>query len=163
MKVTILATTLAMIWSAAALAIDASPGARLVPVREVVPHLESRYQGEVVAIALDAAGDKAAHYHVDLRYPDSGTAKIDVDAQTLEITARVQPQSEDGWTSLPGAAALAATLPRGEVIAAELDAIDSASPHYDVDVRLPGGEVARLKVDPKTQRLGWCTPPVVMD
>lgn len=48
------------------------------------------------------------------------------------------------------------------MLAAELDAVDGASPHYDVDVRLPGGQIARLKVDASGQ-LGWRTPPVIAD
>ena len=163
MRSSVLAATLAMVWSAGALAADASLAARPVPVRDLVPYLESRYQGEVVAIALDAGGDKAAHYHVDLQYAGPAIAKIDVDATTLDIAARVHPLSEEGWTSLAGATALAATLLRGEVVAAQFDSIDGRVPHYDVDVRLTGGEIARLTVDPKTRQLGWRTPPIVTD
>jgi hypothetical protein len=49
------------------------------------------------------------------------------------------------------------------VIAAELDAIDDRTPHYDIDVRLPGGEIARLKIDLQTRQLGWRTPPIMAD
>jgi uncharacterized membrane protein YkoI len=160
MKLSMLATACAVMWSAGAVAANV-PSAGALTLRQMVAHMESQYQGEVVAIALDAGGDKAAHYHVDMRYPTAGMAKLDVDATTLEIASRVQPLSEVGWTSLPGATALAATQLRGQVIAAELDSIDGTTAHYDVDVRLPGGELARLKVDAKTQQLGWRTPPIM--
>jgi uncharacterized membrane protein YkoI len=163
MKLAVLAAALATIWSAGALAADAPPATQLVSMRNIVPYLESRYQGEVVAIAFDDSGDKPAHYHVDLRYAETGISKIDVDARTLRIAARVQPEPQDGWTSLAGATALAATLLRGQVTAAELDSIEGDAPHYDVDVRLASGDIARLKVDPKTQQIGWRTPPVVAD
>jgi hypothetical protein len=61
-----------------------------------------------------------------------------VDATTLEISGRDQPHSQDGWTSLAGAAALAATQLRGQVIAAEIDSIDGGSPHYDIGCALAG-------------------------
>jgi len=163
MKAAVLATTLATIWSVGALAADASPASRLVPMRDLVPYLESRYQGEVVAVALDTGREEPAHYHVDMRYPESGIVKIDVDARTLGIAARVQPPSEHGWISLPGATALVSTLLDGQATAAELDSTDGAAPHYDVDVRLASGDIARLTVDAKTQQLGWRTPPIVKD
>jgi uncharacterized membrane protein YkoI len=157
------ASSLAILGSVAAFAADTSPARQALPLRDVVPYLEAHYRGEVIAIALDASGDKAAHYHVDMRYPETGTAKLDVDAATLQIVARSQPLAEDGWTSLAGAAAFATTYVRGQVVAAELDAVDGAMPHYDIDVRLETGDIARLKVDPKTRQLGWRTPPVVAD
>jgi uncharacterized membrane protein YkoI len=163
MKVSMLATTFALLWSTGAFAANPSAAERPVPLREVVAHLESRNQGEVVAIALDAGGDKAAHYHADLPYPGAGTAKLDVDAATLEISAREQPYAENGWTSLAGAAAYAAIHLNGQVVAAAIDAVDGGSAHYDIDVRLADGEIARLKVDPRTRSLGWRTPPVITD
>lgn len=96
MKLAPLAMTLVVMWSAGASAADASPGNSPVVVRDLVPYLESRYQGEVVAIALDASGDKAAHYHVDMRYRDAGTSKLDVDATTLEISGRDAPRWRNG-------------------------------------------------------------------
>ena len=164
MKLSILATTVALLWSAGeALAADATPATPQVSLRQMVAHLESKYGGEVVAIALDTSGDKPAHYHVDMRYRKAGTAKLDVDARTFKISARDRPQPDNGWTSLAGAAAFAATQLQGQALVAELDTIDGASPHYDIDVRLEGGQIARLKVDPKTQQLGWRTPPIVTD
>jgi uncharacterized membrane protein YkoI len=138
-------------------AADAAP----IPLRQIVPYLEARYEGEVVAIALDDAGDKPAHYHVDLRYPASGIARLDVDAGTLELAPRVPPHPAEKWTtSLAGASAYAATQLGGQVLAAELDAADGDAAHYDVDVRMADGRVARLKVDPRTRQLAWRSPPV---
>jgi uncharacterized membrane protein YkoI len=135
-----------------------------LPLRQIVPYLEARYEGEVVFVALDDAGDKPAHYHVDLRYPVAGIAKLDVDAATLDIAARVQPRPDTRWTtSLAGASAYAATQLGGQVLGAELDAADGDAAHYDVDVRLPHGDIARLKVDPRTRELAWRSPPVVRE
>lgn len=137
---------------------------RVVPLGEVVSHIESRYGGEVVAIAFDDGGDKAAHYHVDVRYPLAGTAKLDVDAATLAVDARLQPLPEEKWTtSLAGAAAYAATHLGGQVLNGELDSVGGASAHYDIDVRLVNGAIARVKVDPRTTQMSWRTPPVVAD
>ena len=164
MKLSALAMTLTALWSAGALAAGPSVEYRgNVSVREMVPYLESHYGGEVVAIALDASGDKAAHYHVDMFYPGAGTAKLDVDAATLEISGRGRPLAADGLTSLAGAAAFAATHVEGEVIAAEVDAIDGGAAHYDIDLRLSSGEIARLKVDSRTREIGWRKPPIVAD
>ena len=160
MKIRTLAAACAALLSAGAFAADAPAGSAIVPVRQLVPYLEHRYEGQVIAVALDAGADKPAHYHVDLFYPSAGTAKLDVDAATLEIAARIAPTKEDGWASLPGATAFAATHVRGEVIAAEFDA-DGISPHYDVDIRLSGGDIARVTVDPRTRHIGWRTPPVL--
>jgi hypothetical protein len=35
--------------------------------------------------------------------------------------------------------------------------------HYDIDVRLPGGSVARLKVDPQTRQIAWRNPAIVAE
>ncbi len=164
MKLAALGMTLSTLWSAAAFAADASTAAApVVPLRGAVAFMESRYHGEVVAAALDASGDKATHYHVDMRYPDSGIARLELDARTLDIASREQPRPSAGWTTLPGAAAAAAAQLDGQVLTAELDSVDGASPHYDVDVRLQGGEIARLKIDPRTQRMAWRTPPVLVE
>lgn len=163
MKLSALAMTLPAILSAGAIAADSEGRTRNLSLREVVPYLEARYGGEVVAVALDASGDKPAHYHVAIRYPDAGTAKLDVDAATLEISGRNQPAAANGWMSLANAAAYASTQLDGQVVAAELDALDAGSAHYDVDVRLAGGDIARLKIDAATRQLGWRTPPIVAD
>jgi uncharacterized membrane protein YkoI len=126
--------------------------------------MEQRYGGQVVGITLDEGGDKAAHYHVDLRYPVAGTAKLDVDAATLAIDGRLQPLPDEQWTmSLAGAAAYAVTHLGGQVLAGELDAVEGASPHYDIDVRLVNGAIARVKVDPRATQIAWRTPPVVAE
>jgi hypothetical protein len=36
-----------------------------------------------------------------------------------------------------------------------------ARPHYDVDVRLPQGAIARLEVDPATLQIAWRNPAIV--
>lgn len=160
MKPAVAALSLAVLWSAGALA--ASSPERIVPLREVIAQMEARYQGEVVAARLDDSGDKPLHYHVDVRYPEAGVAKLDVDAYMLAISAREQARPGERWTtSLAGAAAYAATLLQGQVLAAELDAIDGEPAHYDVDVRLANNAIARVKVDPVTRSLAWRANPVV--
>jgi uncharacterized membrane protein YkoI len=162
MKVSALAAASIAAWSAGAIAAEVSSVTQPVPVRDTVAYVEALYRGEVVAIELDAAGDKAAHYHVDLRYPGSVVAPLEVDATSLEAQVRhAQPSAAAGWTTLGDAAALAARqLGTGEVIAAQLDATDSSAAHYEVDIRLPAGQVARLKVDPQTQALTWRVPAI---
>jgi hypothetical protein len=44
---------------------------------------------------------------------------------------------------------------------AELDTGDGTRPHSDVDVRIGGGKVARLKVDAETRSTGWRQPAIV--
>ena len=163
MKLRTLAVTLTAMWSAGALAAGALQERDAMPLRDVVAQMESRYAGEVVAIALDTSGDKPAHYHVDLYYPAAGIAKLDVDAATLDVVSREQPLPAEGWTSLAGAAALAATQVRGQVVSAELDSVQGEATHYDVDVRVVGDRIARLKVDPLTRQLSWRTPAVVFE
>ncbi len=87
MKTATLASLL-LLASTSALAAASPAGSRLLALDEAVATLEAHYQGKVVAIALDDAGDKPAHYHVDMRFPESGLARVDVDAGTLEIAAR---------------------------------------------------------------------------
>ena len=60
MKVFALAAASIAAWSASAIAADISPVTQPIPVRDTVAYMEALYQGEVVAIELDAAGDKAA-------------------------------------------------------------------------------------------------------
>ena len=43
----------------------------------------------------------------------------------------------------------------------EVDTGDGTRPHYDVDVRIGGGKVARLKVDAETRSTGWRQPAIV--
>jgi len=51
----------------------------------------------------------------------------------------------------------------GQLLVAEFDAASGASAHYDIDVRLPHGAVARLKVDPATRQIGWRSPAIIND
>ncbi len=137
-----------------------SPGSGLA---DVVSRLEAAYGGEVVAAQLDADGDKPAHYHVDMRYPASGTARLDVDAATMSLDARRVGPMPEGALALATAAALVAAHVPGEVTLAQLDWSDVAPPHYDIDVRLGDGSLARLRVDAVSRRIGWREPAVLRD
>lgn len=158
MKTFALAPIVGALWAASAIAASPSPASG--ELIRTVAYLEQHYPGQVVAIALDTSGDKPAHYHVDMQFPDAGTAFLDVDAATREITSHDHAGASYDGATLSEAAALAGSQLRGRVIAAQLDTSGVAA-HYDVDVRLPQGDVARLKVDPQTRALGWRTPPVI--
>ena len=128
---------------------------------EMVAHMESAYQGEVTAIQFDASGDKRPHYHVDIRFPQSGLARLDVDAVTREISAhQVLPLGSELATLSEVTALIRAQIP-GQMTTATLDAGDGVMPHYDVDVRLSGGKTARVKVDAATRSIGWRQPAIV--
>ena len=149
--------------AASAVAFAATPAPDLHPLRlgEMVAHMESTYHGKVTAIQFDASGDKRPHYHVDIRFPQSGLARLDVDAASREISAHdVGPLAPGSATLAEAAALVVAQLP-GQLTIAELDACDGAAPHYDVDARLGGGKIARLKVDAATRSIGWRQPAVV--
>jgi uncharacterized membrane protein YkoI len=126
-----------------------------------VAHLESRYEGEVVAIQLDASGDKSPHYHVDMQFPESGIARVDVDAATLAIVGRSPEPLETGDATLAEVTALIAEHVPGQVASAELDTSHGTLPHYDVDVRLPQGDMARLVIDAASRAIGWRTPAIL--
>lgn len=147
--------------AAAAFAMTSVSAERPLKLAEMVAHMESHYPGEVVAIAFDASGDKRAHYHVDMRFPGSGLASVDVDAVTLAIASRVPAALPAGSARLPYAAALVSIHVPGQVLIAELDAAEGVAPHYDIDVRLPEGPIARLKVDPVTRDITWRNPAIV--
>lgn len=157
---TLLFTLAAAGTTAAAASTVAGPVAGL---GETVALLEARYPGKVVAIALDDAGDRPAHYHVDLRFPASGMARLDVDAATFEVASREPAPLDPGSASLVHAAALVMGAVPGDLLVAELDATNGMPPHYDVDVRLPQGAIARLKVDPATRQIGWRSPAIQND
>ncbi len=126
-----------------------------------VAYLEAQYGGEVVAIALDAAGEKPVHHHVDLIYPASSTARLDEDASTVAIANRDDARWTADWATLPEAVALAAAQLPGEVIAAHFDAADAASAHYDIDARPSHGDIVQVKVDPRSRQFGRRNPSVV--
>ncbi len=134
-----------------------------VDLGRVVAQMESRYPAKVVAIEFDASGDKAPHYHVDMRFTENGVAKLDVDAATLEVAAREPSPVAEGSVPLIYATAMITGSVPGQVIAAQLDATNGVPPHYDVDVRLPQGTLARLKVDAATRQIGWRTPAIITD
>jgi uncharacterized membrane protein YkoI len=146
-----------------AFATDTSPVTRTLQLGDVVANMESRYPGKVAAIELDASGDKAPHYHIDMRFPNGGLAKLDVDAVTLQLASReVVPLAAEPVPLLYAAAMITAAVP-GQIVVAELDAMNGMTPHYDVDVRLPHGGIARLKVDAATRQIGWRTPAIIND
>jgi uncharacterized membrane protein YkoI len=149
--------------SSSALAADPSLTGRPLELADVVATMESRYPARVVAIQLDASGDKPAHYHVDLRFAGDGVAKLDVDAATLEAEPREASQLSPESMPLVHAAALVMTAIPGQILATELDATNGVTPHYDVDVKLPQGAIARLKVDATTRQIGWRTPAIISD
>lgn len=163
MKFRTLAFALLAAAPVAALAIDAPSARRPLRLADMVAHLESRYPGEVIAIQYDTAGDKTAHYHVDMRFPTSGLARIDVDAVTLAIASRDTVAMTRDSATLAEAAALAGAHIAGQVVAAELDGSDGVPAHYDVDVRLPKGGTAQLKIDPATRQIAWRNPAIVVD
>lgn len=148
--------------SAAAVAADPTLNAPQLRLAEMVKYMESTYHGEVTAIELDTAGDKRPHYHVDIRYPQSGLARLDVDAVTRELYSHDTGLLPPGMATLPDVTTLVATqLPGRQLMIAQLDTGDGAAPHYDVDVRLGGGKIARLKVDAATRSIGWRQPAVI--
>lgn len=147
----------------AAFATGPASNAGSLSLGEMLAHMESAYAAKVTAIQFDASGDKRPHYHVDLRFPQSGIARLDVDAMTREISAhQVLPLGPEVATLSEATALVAAQIP-GQVTTAALDAGDGARPHYDVDVRLAGGKTARVKVDAATRSIGWRQPAIVDD
>ena len=145
------------------LAATAPAAASPLKLAVVVAAVESRYGGEVVAIEYDNAGDKRAHYHVEMRFPGTTPARVDVDAETLALASHSAEPLATPATTLAGAVAMIAARIPGQVTYARLDAPSGAAPHYDIDVRLQQGGIAQLKVDPATGSFGWRNPPVVAD
>ncbi len=162
MNIRTLAPALIALCSVAAFAADA-PAGRSLELGEMVAAMESRYPGKVIAITLDTSGDKAPHYHVDMLFPRSEVVRADVDAVTLALASRDHASLDAGSATLADATALVAQAVPGQLLVAEFDAASGASAHYDIDVRLPRGAVARLKVDPATRQIGWRSPAIVND
>jgi len=162
MKTRLLVAALTAAWSVGGVAAETPSGDGFIPVRDAVAYVEAVYRGEVVAIELDAAGDKDAHYHVDLHYPGAIVAPLELDARSMEARVRhAQLGAQDGITLGDAAVLAVQTLGSGELIAVQLDATDSNAVHYEVDVRLPAGQVARLKLDPRNGQLDWRSPPIL--
>lgn len=135
---------------------------RTLGLGETITQLESRYHpGKVAAIEFDASGDKAAHYHVDMSFPESGLALVDVDAVTLDAVSRGPAVLPMGAVTLADVATLLMTAISGEMLDAKLDTTYGVPAHYDVDVRLPHGPIARLKVDAVTREIGWRMPAII--
>lgn len=123
---------------------------------EAVALIQSQFPGVVVAAELDATGDKPLHYHVDVRFAHGATTRLEVDATSRRIAARL-PADElpAGAMTMADALAYVATKLPGPVLLAELDGSDGRAPHYHVDVRLQTGKVAHLRIDPVTRQIAW--------
>lgn len=161
MNIRTLASTVVALASAPVFALTPSPESRIPRAAEVIVRMESRYPGEVVAIELDASGDKRAHFHVDMVFPGAGLARVDVDAATLALASRETTPLEPGAATLTEAVALVAAQLPGQVITAALDSSWGVPPHYDIDVRLPHGATARVRIDPETRQIAWRSPAIV--
>jgi uncharacterized membrane protein YkoI len=163
MKIRTLALAAVAIAVAPAFAVASTAANRPQKLGDVVEKLESRYPGTVVAIELDASGDKRAHYHVDMAFPDHGLARVDVDATTLDLVAREPATPAASTATLAEVTSLVAANVPGEVTAVLLDATHGVAPHYDVDVRLPQRQLARLKIDATSRQIAWRTPAIVAE
>ena len=161
MKLRTIALTIAALSAVPVLAWASSADDGRRELRDVVKRLEARYPGEVVAIARDASADERPHYHVDMSFGPAGTARLGVDARTLDLDTRELPHATPGGASLADAVALVAAHVPGEIIVAEVDAAPGIAPHYEIDVRLPDRAVAQLRVDAATRNIAWRTPHVV--
>lgn len=146
--------------SASSLSAGAAENSRPIRLADVVAHMESTYRGEVTAIQLDTSDNKPAHYHVDMRFAAGGVAKFDVDALTRAATVHDTRPSMRAFATIPEVAALVTKRLPGDVTLIDFDAGAAVAPHYDVDVRIPGG-IARLKVDAATRSISWRQPAVI--
>ncbi len=143
---------------------SAAASASTYRIADTVRALEARYPGTVEMIELDDAGDRPAHYHVDMRFPQSGVARLDVDAATLAVASRdPMPPTPAQVPLLHVVAVITTAIEDGRVVATRLDFGNGAPAHYDVDVALPSGALARLKVDAATGAMAWRSPAIVME
>ena len=141
---------------------SAAASASTYRIAQTVYAMEARYPGTVELIELDDAGDRPAHYHVDMRFPDSGVARLDVDAATLDIASReTTPAMSSGVPLLHVVAVVTTAIQDGRIVATRLDFANGAPAHYDVDVALRNGALARLKVDAATGGIAWRAPAIV--
>jgi len=127
----------------------------------------ARTRGNLAAAMVDSAGKGLVSRrpglsgNVDMRFPGSGAATLDVDAMTLAIASRDAGPLAAGSATLSEAVALVAAQIPGQLTMAELDAGAGAPPHYDIDILLPQGALARLKVDTATRQIAWREPAIV--
>lgn len=147
--------------SVAVMANEAASSSRPRKLADVVAYIEASYPAEVVAVELDPAGDKPAHYHVEMRFPRNVPVALDVDAATLDVVSREPVMLPTASASMHDALMLVAAHLPGTVTFAVLDAVDGTRVHYDVDVRLPRGDIARVKIDAATREIGWRKPAIV--
>ncbi|HSQ02432.1 MAG TPA: hypothetical protein VLN59_00270 [Burkholderiales bacterium] len=146
--------------SSSSFSVGAAENGRPLRLADIVAHMESTYRGEVTAIQLDTSDNKPAHYHVDMRFPAGGVAKFDIDALTRAATVHDTRPSMSGFATIPEVATLVTKQLPGQLTLIEFDAGSAVAPHYDVDVRIPGG-IARLKVDAATRTIAWRQPAVI--
>ncbi len=146
--------------SSSAFGAAAAETGRPLRLADIVAHMESTYRAEVTAIQLDTSDNKPAHYHVDMRFPAGGIAKFDVDALTRAASIHDTRPSMRGFATIPEVTALVTKQLPGDVTLIDFDAGAAVAPHYDVDVRIPGG-IARLKVDAATRSISWRQPAVI--
>jgi hypothetical protein len=164
MKINLLLLNVLAAVSAAAVGAGPAPNAHPLQQAEIVAYMESTYNAKVTAIQSDASRDNRPHYHVLIESAQSGLRRLDVDAVTRKVTPHKTGPLTASSATLSEAAMLVATHLRGgyQVIAIEYDIGDGTAPHYDVDVRVPGG-IALLKVDAATRWIGWRQPAVISD
>jgi uncharacterized membrane protein YkoI len=68
-----------------------------------------------------------------------------------------------GPTGFIHAVARVASGVQGQLLATRLDIGNGVPAHYDVDVALLQGAIARLKVDATTGEISWRTPAIVVE
>ena len=163
MKIRTLALALTSLASAAVFAAAPSAAGAVPAIGETVAQLESRYPGKVVAIAstlratrpritTSTCGSRGAGWRGWTWTPRRSRSRR-ANARRSRPGPQRSPTPRLCWR---------AAVP-GEILVAELDAATGAAPHYDVDVRLPEGAVARLKVDSATRRIDWRMPAIITD
>lgn len=158
-------TPLALLAAALAIALPAvaaenarpPAGARALDLPGAVDLIARTYPGRVVAAQADASGGDALHYHVDLLLPNERIARLDVQSATGRITNRLPPESmAAALPSLQDAVKKVEAATQGRSVAAEFD--PDPAPHYHVNVRLPGGKLARYDVDVATRAVAPHAP-----
>lgn len=133
-------------------ALAAEAPARPLDLAASVEMITKTYPGRVVAAQADASGGDALHYHVDVLLPNDRLARFDVNASTGRIYNRLPPESlAEGTIGLQDAVKAVEAKTRGRAVAAEFD--PDPAPHFHVNVRLPGGKLARFDLDTATRAI----------
>jgi hypothetical protein len=132
------------------MALPAIASERPLDLTGAVDLIARSFPGRIVAAQVDANGGEALHYHVDMLLPGSRLARFDVDGVTGRIFNRLPPEElPAGTASLQAAVKKVESTTQGRAVAAEFD--PDPSPHYHVNVRLPGGKLARYDVSTATE------------